>query len=145
MRRYRTNGDKDSINKVIFTLKNKISAVAIKLRRYTTQEKSKQQNETFKKNRKQFYRDIEPNENNSIPSPPSENDLREFWGKKIFGVSDLYNPNAEWIPEWKKMYDDLPAQEWNGINEHDLIGQLNRQMNWKAPGTDFLPTNDLRP
>ena len=70
MKRYRINGDKDSINKAIFILKNKISAVAIKLRRYVTQEKSKKQNETFKKDRKQFYRDIEPNEKNNIPSPP---------------------------------------------------------------------------
>ena len=144
MKRYRVNGDKDSINKAIFILKNKISAVAIKLRRYVTQEKSKKQNETFKKDRKQFYRDIEPNEKNNIPSPPSESDLREFWGNKIFGVSDLYNPNADWIPEWRKKYDDVPVQQWSGINEHDFLCQLNRQMNWKAPGIDLLPNYWLK-
>ena len=94
MKRYAINSDKNSINKTIFILKNKITAIAAKLKRYITQEKSRRQNEQFSNNRKQFYRDIEPSEKNTIPTPPSEDELRKFWGEEIFGKVDLYDLNA---------------------------------------------------
>ena len=56
MKKYGISGDRHSIKKTIFVLKNKISAMSIKLKRFETQEKSKIQNEMFMKNRKQFYR-----------------------------------------------------------------------------------------
>ena len=56
----------------------------------------------------------------------------------------MYDPNAGWIPEWKDKCSDLPAQRWEGISECDLIGQLNRQLNWKAPGIDYVPNYWLK-
>ena len=44
------------------------------------------------------------------PTPPTEADLREFWGEKIFGQTDLYNPNAEWIPEWRKQNEKISGR-----------------------------------
>ena len=144
VRRYRINGDKQSITKLIFNLKNKIKAVSQRIKRYETQEKSKKQNEMFTKNRKQFYREVSPNEQHSIPNPPTEADLREFWGNKIFGQTDLYNPDADWIPEWKQNYKDVEEQVWSGINLSDMACQLGHQANWKAPGVDKIPNYWLK-
>ena len=96
------------------------------------------------KNRKQFYRDIETETKFSVPNPPSENELREFWGEKIFGQCDLYNPNAEWIPKWRSKYEDLREQQWADLNINDLTNQLSRQHNWKAPGVDSIPNYWLK-
>ena len=144
MKKYHTNGDKKEIVKLIFILKNKVSVVTTKLRRYLTQEKSKRQNDMFDKNRKQFYRDIETEAKFAIPTPPSEDDLREFWGIRIFGQADLYNPDAEWIPQWRSEYDGVSEQEWSDLNAHDLANQLGRQLNWKAPGIDLVPNYWLK-
>ena len=108
--------------------------MASKIKRYETTVRSKKHNDLFTKNRKQFYREIETEAKFDIPTPPSEAELREFWGEKIFGQGDLYNEHAEWIPEWRKQYECLQEQEWNDINVIDLSNQLSRQLNWKAPG-----------
>ena len=129
LRKYRSNNDKNSVRKIIFVLKNKISALASKLRRYETQQKSKRQNEMFSKNRKQFYREIETEAKFTVPAPPTEADLREFWGEKIFGQVDLYNPNADWIPEWRDKYKEIKEQDWVDIDLSQLSNQLGRQHN----------------
>ena len=98
----------------------------------------------FKKNRKQFYREIETEAKFSIPTPPSESDLREFWGEKIFGQEDLYNPDASWIPKWRNEYRELKEQEWHDLCVDDLSNQLSRQLNWKAPGIDLVPNYWLK-
>ena len=118
--------------------------VTTKLQRYLAQEKSKRQNNMFDKNRKQFYRDIETEAKFAIPTPPSEEELREFWGIRIFGQTDLYNPAADWIPQWRSEYDGVYEQEWSDLNVHDLSNQLGRQLNWKAPGIDLVPNYWLR-
>ena len=144
MRKYGIDGDRNSIKKAIFVLKNKISALASKLKRYETQEKSKRQNDMFMKNRKQFYREIEPEAKPSIPSPPSEADLREFWGDTIFGQADLYDSNAEWIPDWRQEYRKIKEQEWSDLSLNNLSSQLSRQLNWKSPGIDLVPNYWLK-
>ena len=144
MRKYMISGQRHEIVKLIFKLKNKISVAAARTRRYDVQERSRKQNETFAKNRKQFYRDIGTEENIEVDQHPSEEDLKEFWGNQIWGQSNLYNPAADWIPAWRKEYVNIKEQEWNDICETDLKAQLNKQMNWKAPGIDLLPNYWLK-
>ena len=52
MRKHKISGSRSEIDKLIFTLKNKISVSSLRLRRYNTQERSRKQNETFMSNRK---------------------------------------------------------------------------------------------
>ena len=144
MKKYGIDSNKNDVKTIIFILKNKITALATKLRRYNVQEKSKRQNDLFGKNRKQFYREIETETKFDIPSPPSEAELKQFWGENIFGQSDLYDPNADWIPDWRNQYTGLQEQEWTNLNMHDVSHQLNKQLNWKAPGIDRVPNYWLK-
>ena len=82
MKKHRISGDRNSVKKLIFTIKSKITVLSTKLRRYETQEASKKQNEMFMKNRKQFYRGLEAEAEHKIPNPPSKEELRQFWGEK---------------------------------------------------------------
>ena len=144
MKKYGNNGSKRDMAKLVFNLKNKISVATMRLRRYDTQVLSRKQNNTFNTNRKQFYRDIGSEGDIKVTTPPQESDLREFWGGQIWGQSNLYNPSAEWIPEWKKAYVDVKEQEWCDISVSELKNQLGRSMNWKAPGVDLVPNYWLK-
>ena len=144
MKKYKVSGSKKECEKLIFSLKNKISVATVRCRRYETQNRSRKQNDQFMKNRKEFYREIGSEENIVVDQCPTEADLREFWGEQIWGQSNLYNPSADWIPEWRNAYSDLNEQCWNDISVTDLKAQLSKQMNWKAPGVDLLPNYWLK-
>ena len=137
-RKYGIEGNRTEVVRIIFMLKNRISAAAAKIRRYEDNLKAKDQNELFQKNKKQFYRSVfeqaEP-----ISDPPSEENIRQFWQNEIFGETSLYLETPSWLGEVQKACKGVPPQEWSGISVAEVSYQLAGQMNWKASGMDGLP------
>ena len=144
MRKHGISGARQEVDRLIFSLKSKISVATVRMQRYNIQEKSKNQNQAFIKNCKQFYRDIAAEGDIKVKEIPSEDELRNFWGGQIWGQSNLYDPSAEWIPAWKDHYKAIKEQSWVDVSYTDLTSQLNKTMNWKAPGLDLVPNYWLK-
>ena len=137
MKKYGLDGERRQVESMLFRIKNQISAIAAKIRRYQVQLKAKQQNELFNKDKKRFFRSIFE-ESSSISEPPKSEDIRKFWQEKIWGDADKYDGSAEWLEEVKKKYRGVREQEWSAVTEQDVAAQLSKTMNWKAAGIDGL-------
>ena len=137
MKKYLVDGSRDGIAACLFKIKNKISAMAGKIRSYELKRKAKEQNELFRKDKKRFYRSVFE-DSKAIADPPSCHDIREFWEERIWGDADKYGGDAEWLEELKKNYRNVKEQEWGGIQQEDISSQLAKSMNWKSPGHDGI-------
>ena len=137
-RKYRIDGTRASVTKTIFMLKNQISAIAVKIRRYQRNMKAKEQNKLFATNKNRLYRSLFEH-SESVSDPPKEDDIRQFWENEIWGESNLYLGPPSWLDEVKKACKGVDEQEWSGISVSDVSNQLASQLNWKAPGSDKLP------
>ena len=137
MKKYGLDGYRGDVEPTLFRLKNQISAVAAKIRRYQVQLKSKQQNELFYKDRKKFFRSIFE-ESQVIAEPPNEDEVRTFWAEKIWGDAEKYSGNADWLEGVRKNYKGVKEQAWTDVTEEEVSEQLCKSMNWKAPGVDGL-------
>ena len=135
--KYRVDGSRAAIMKLVFIVKEKISILGCKVRRYEKRIRSKTQNETFQKDKKVFYRSIFEEEN-AVKEPPCAEDIREFWGNRIWGDSGKYSGQPSWFEEVKKSYKNVNEQIWTGVTDDEVKTQLSRSMNWKAPGIDCL-------
>ena len=137
-KKYGMSGVNGEIDKVVFALKNQITAVAAKIRRYEKNIKAKEENNLFNKNKKRFYRSVfEKSE--AVSDPPTEESIRQFWEKDIWGETSLYSEAPEWLGEIEKACRKVPLQGWNGISANEVTNQLASQMNWKASGIDRIP------
>ena len=137
LRKFVLDGSRDGVAACLFRIKNRISALAGKIRSFELNRKIKEQNDLFQKDKKAFYRSLSE-ESKPISHPPTSQDIRNFWEEKIWGDGDKYAGDAEWLGELKKNYRHVKEQEWTGIREKDVTIQLAKSMNWKAPGHDCL-------
>ena len=137
LQKYRCDGSRPAVMKILYQVKEKISLTGCKIRRYLKSIKSREQNETFSQDKKRFYRSVFEEEN-VVKEPPKAEEIREFWGGKIWGDSSKYKEQPSWYAEVKRNYKNVSEQEWKGISEEEICTQLSRSMNWKAPGIDCL-------
>ena len=91
----------------------------------------------FQRDKKAFYRSVFEDAN-TVKEPPKEEEVREFWGGKIWGDADKYKGQPDWYKEIEKSYKNVKQQEWERITDNEIRSQLMRSMNWKAPGIDSL-------
>ena len=68
------------LNVVIEELKQRITAIAAKVRRYQERVDSYRQNRLFEKNQRQFYRDLDQEEERCDDDQPVAKESRQFWG-----------------------------------------------------------------
>ena len=137
VRKYRIDGSRASIMKTLFLVKENISVFACRIRRYEKRLKSRIQNETFRKDKKAFYRSIFE-DSNKVEVPPDTEDIRKFWSEKIWGNAEKYTEKPSWYQEVEKNYSKVKEQSWDGISKNEINNQLMKSMNWKAPGVDYL-------
>ena len=74
------------MNVAIEELKQRITAIAAKLRRYQGWVDSYRQNRLFEKNQGQFYRELDQEEERCDDDQPVAEELKQFW-LSSFGVS----------------------------------------------------------
>ena len=82
-------------------IKQRISAKAYKIKRYTNRIKQFQHNKLFQNNQKQFYREMSEKEVTNHQPNPAE--VTNFWSR-ILGERAQHNDKAEWV---RKVKDEL--------------------------------------
>lgn len=133
--------DNTDLSHFIDTLKQKLNALASRLRRYKLTTLRKTQNKMFCTNEKQFYRTLlRKSSNNTTETPtetPTPESLHNFWSN-IWSNPITHNNNNSWIPEDQQVHQSTPAMEFDSVTIDTLTSVIAKTHNWKATGSDKI-------
>ena len=86
------------LNVVIEELKQRITAIAAKVRRYQGRVDSYRQNRLFGNNQRQFYRKLDQEKERGDDDQPVAEELKLFWGN-IWSQSADHKKDAKWLQD----------------------------------------------
>ena len=119
---------------VISLLKGKITAASTKIRLYKEANLKKRQNNLFKSNQRQLFKELGGSGKNNNP-PPDPEDAKRFWSD-IWSQASDFNREATWLPGVEDKLKEIRQQEDLVILLEDVQGIVKKMTNWKAPGPD---------
>ena len=119
---------------VISLLKGKITAASTKIRIYKEANLKKRQNNLFKTNQRQLFKELGGKGNNNNP-PPDPDDAKKFWSD-IWSQASDFNHEATWLPGVEEEFKGIHQQEDLEILLEDIQVVVKKMTNWKAPGPD---------
>ena len=123
-------------NVVIKELKQRITGIAAKVRRYQGQVDSYRQNRLFENNQRQFYMKLDQEEERCDDDHPVAEESKKFW-RNIWSQSADYKKDAKWLQDLRSDI-NVKKQEKTDITTGTLIKELGRMPNWKSPGSDLV-------
>ena len=86
------------MNAVIEELKQRVTAIAAKDRRYQGRVDSYRQNRLFENNQRQFYRELDQKEESCDDDQPEAEESKQFWGD-IWSQSADYTKDVKWLQD----------------------------------------------
>ncbi|KAI5731018.1 hypothetical protein M8J77_003330 [Diaphorina citri] len=132
MDKYKPN----NIDQIEEASKQRVSAWALRIRRYEKRRKAFTQNRSFENDKKKFYRELY-HKNYGIEQPPSKEEFENFW-TRIWGIREEVNIEADWITNEFERTKNLNEMNEFRIEESDITNTMKDAHNWKAPGIDKL-------
>ena len=123
-------------NVVIEELKQRITAIAAKVRRYQGQVDSYRQNRLFGNNQRQFYRELDQEEERCDDDLPVAEESKQFWGN-IWSKSADHKKDAKWLQDLRSEV-NVKKQDKIDITTGSLKKRIGRMPNWKSPGPDLV-------
>ena len=123
------------MNVVTEQLKLRITAIAAKVRRYQGLVASYRQNGLFENNQRQFYRELDQQEERCDDDQPVAEESKQFWGN-IWSQSADHKKDAKWSQDLRREV-NVKKQEID-ITTGSLKKVLGRLPNWKSPGPDIV-------
>ena len=127
----------DDLTPLKETLKQKIQLKAQRMRRYEKRTKFYRKNNTFKTDKKKFYKELEKSQVN-VEKPPSKEEVETFW-TSIWGTEKDYNEDAQSLKPEEERCEDFEEQEWDEIEVEEVKEALRKAQKWKSPGIDKVP------
>ena len=124
------------LNVVIEELKKRITNIAVKLRRYHGRLDSYRQNRLFENNQRQFYRELDQEEERSTDDQHIAEESKQFGGN-IWSQSADHKRDAKWLKDLLSEV-NVKKQEKIDITTGSLKKILGRMPNWKSPGPDLV-------
>ena len=86
------------LNVVIEELKQRIIAIAAKVRRYQGRVDSYRQNRLFENNQRQFYRELDQEEERCDDDQPVAEESKQFWGNIWSQFAD-HKKDGKWLQD----------------------------------------------
>ena len=120
------------LNVAVEELKQRITANAAKVRRYQGRVDSYRQNRLFENNQRQFYRELDEEEDDQ----PVAEESKQFWGN-IWSQSADHKKDAKWLQDLQSEV-NVKKQEKIDITTGSLKKILGRMPNWKSSGPDLV-------
>lgn len=124
-------------DRVSETLKQRIKALAGRLKRYDDMNKRKMQNQLFQENQHQFYRSLNSSSNIQTKEIPSKTEIQTFW-ESILSEPVPFNKEAQWIKETEEAMENIEIKEFNEIGLEQIKAAIKKLSNWKTPGIDKI-------
>ena len=125
-----------TLGAVIKELKQKILAIAAKVRRYQERVDRFRQNRMFQNNQRQFYRELNQEGERCDDDQQDAEELKKFWGD-IWSKSIDHNRDVKWLKDLQSEV-NVSEQEKVDITKEHLKKILGRVPNWKLPGPDLV-------
>ena len=119
------------LNVVVEELKQRITAIAAKVRRYQGRVDSYRQI-----NQRQLYRELDQEEERCDDDQPVAEESKQFWGN-IWSQSADHKKDAKWLQDLRSEV-NVKKQEKIDITTGSLKKILGRMPNWKSPGPDLV-------
>ena len=121
---------------VIEELKQRTSAIAAKDRRHQGRVNSYRQNRLFENNQRQFYRELDQEEERCDDDQHVPEESKPFWGN-IWSQSADHKKDAKWLQDLQSEV-NVKKQEKIDITTGSFKKILGRMPNWKSPGPDLV-------
>jgi len=118
------------------TLKQRITCVAARLRKYKLRLLRQWQNSLFSRNERAFYANLQKSSSKEL-IPPDIDELKAFW-QGVFEKDAKANLQSTWIQDLGDQVssDDMSTNEVPNIDADCLICCIRKLRNWAAPGPD---------
>ena len=117
-------------------MKQRITAIAAKVRRYQGRVDSYRQNRLFQNNQRQFYRELDQAEERYYDDQHVAKESKQFWGNTWSQSAD-HQKDAKWLQDLRREV-NVKKQEKIDITTGSLKKILCRMPNWKSPGPDLV-------
>ena len=117
-------------------MKQRITAIAAKVRRYQRRVDSYRQNRLFGNNQRQFYSKLDQEKERGDDDQLVAEESKQFWGN-IRSQSADHMKDAKWLQDLRKEV-NVKKQEQIDITAGSLKKILGRMPNWKSPGLDLV-------
>ena len=98
------------MNVVIEQLKQRITAITAKVRKYQRRVDSYRQNKLFDNNQRQFYRELDEEEERCDDGQPVAEESKQFWGN-IWSQSADHKKDAKWLQDLQSEVNVKKARE----------------------------------
>ena len=117
-------------------LKQRILAIAAKVKGYQERVYRFRQNRMFQNNQKQFYRELNQEEERCDDDQPDAEESKKFWGE-LWSESVDHSRDAKWLKDLQSEV-NVTKQEKVDITKERLKRIIGRMPNWKSPGPDLV-------
>ena len=124
------------LNVAIEELKQRITAIAAKVRRFQGRVDSYRQNRLFENNQREFYRELNQEEERCDDDHPVAEESKQFWGN-IWSQSGDHKKDTKWLQDLRCEV-NVEKQEKIDITTGSFKKILGRMRNWKSPGPDLV-------
>uniref|UniRef100_A0A669EZW7 Reverse transcriptase domain-containing protein n=1 Tax=Oreochromis niloticus TaxID=8128 RepID=A0A669EZW7_ORENI len=123
-----------SIPEALETAKQRLTALASRLRRYTREIEGRRINQLFSTEPAKVYSQWQGN--NKRTAPPRL-ETEQYW-KSIWENDATHNGNAQWLVDLRADHSDLPEQGPVTITVADIQERVSSMKSWTAPGPDMV-------
>ena len=124
------------LNVVVEELKQRITAIAAKARRYQGRVDSYRQNRLFENNQSQSYRELDQEEERCDDDQPVPEESKQFW-ENIWSQPADHKKDAKWLQDLQSEV-NVKKQEKIDITTGSLKKILDRMPNLKSLGPDLV-------
>ncbi|KAL0852393.1 hypothetical protein ABMA28_000587 [Loxostege sticticalis] len=133
-------GNNNTPQDVLDTLKQKLALKAHRLARYLKALRRKNDNKLFTTNEKGFYRQLGKSGNidydsNEQAALPDKEELKNYWAD-LWEHQKSHNEEAKWIKEEETRWGDIEEMEFEDLTKEDIETVTKKMKNWKAAGVD---------
>lgn len=122
------------IPEALETAKQRLQALASRLKRYTRDNEARRINRLFATQPAKVYAQWQGN--NTRADPPRL-ETERYW-KGIWEREASHNTDAQWLVDLREDHSNLPEQNPVTITVADIQGRVSGMKNWTAPGPDMI-------
>ncbi len=128
--------NKLSIPEALETAKQRLTALATRLKRYKGEAEARRINRMFSTEPSKVYSQWQ---GNNTRSDPPRAETEQYW-KNIWEKEASHNTNAQWLEDLRTDHSNLPEQEPTADIQERVAGMKS----WTAPGPDMIHTYWLK-
>ena len=122
------------IPEALETAKQRLQALASRLKRYTRENEARRVNRLFATQPAKVYAQWQ---GNTSRADPPRLETEQFW-KGIWEREASHNRDAQWLVDLREDHSKQPEQNPVTITVTDIQERVSDMKNWKAPGPDMI-------